>query len=448
MLSEADNELLTKVGPGTPVGELFRRYWFPACLSSEVPQAGGSPLRLRLLGEDLIVFRDLTGQTGLVAENCPHRGASLYFGRNEEGPDGSCGLRCVYHGWQFDVDGNTIDVPSEPNPQGFVARVKLTAYPTHESGGLVWTYMGPADKQTPFRDFGTESLAESEYRAVRLLSECNWAQSIEGNIDTAHIGFLHQFNGVDDIADDGSDRPGYPANAMSWKFWRHDRAPRLEVENTWYGYKYAGIRTTPAGNTHVRVTAFALPAITMVASIPFTTNMAYIVPRDDVSTWRFGFNTRPPSNPRQLGGANLFSGTPFSVPRLQGQGGGGITPRDYTADNDYQIDRDVQRHSTFSGVKDFQAQDLMVTESMGPIYDRTKEHLGTTDLAVNRMRNLVIAAARNLAAGIEPPALGSEGDFTSIRGAEKILEPGEDWRVLGTNDDPVVAEALGLVIAD
>ena len=243
------------------MGELLRRYWTPACLTAEIPEPGSAPVRVRLLGENLVAFRDTRGRVGLVQENCPHRGASLYFGRNED-----ASIRCVYHGWAFDVDGKCVDMPSEPAP--FCEKVRMRAYPVHESGGIVWTYMGPRETMTPFRDFGTDGHDASEFIAAKQHSTCNWVQAMEGNLDTSHISHLHQFDGIDDIPDDGSDKPGYPSNAMSWKFWRHDRAPRLEVDDTWYGYRYAGIRTTPNGNTHVRVTAYALPYSTMVASHP------------------------------------------------------------------------------------------------------------------------------------------------------------------------------------
>jgi len=237
VLKAEENEILTRVGPGTPMGELLRRYWTPACLSAEIPLPGSPPARVRLLGESLVAFRDTAGRVGLVQENCPHRGASLYFGRNEDAL-----LRCVYHGWAFDTDGKCVDMPSEPAP--FCEKVRMKSYPVHESGGIVWTYMGPRETMTPFRDFGTDELPRERWQASKLFTDCNWVQAMEGNIDTSHISHLHQWNGVDDIPDDGSDKPGYPSNAMSWKFWRHDRAPRLEVEDTWYGYRYAGIRTT------------------------------------------------------------------------------------------------------------------------------------------------------------------------------------------------------------
>jgi phenylpropionate dioxygenase-like ring-hydroxylating dioxygenase large terminal subunit len=434
MLSEQDNRLLTQVGPGTPTGNLLRRYWTPACLSSEIPEPDGTPLRVRLLGENLVAFRDTDGRIGLAAENCPHRGASLFFGRNEE-----CGLRCPYHGWKFDVDGTCVDMPSEPPDSNFKNKVRLRTYPVHESGGIIWAYLGPADTMTPFRDFGTDTLPDEQVFAQKQHTTCNWVQAMEGNLDTAHISWLHQFDGIDDIPDDGSDKPGYPSNAMSWKFWRADRAPRVEIENDWFGYRYAGIRTTPNGFTHVRVTAYVVPYTTIVASNPFTTRQNMFVPIDDENCWRYAFTTQIPSNPRGLGGAGLFTVAPFSTPFSTRTNG--IVPREYTQENDYLIDREVQRTRTYSGVGDFVSQDLMVTESMGPVYDRTQEHLGSTDRAVTRMRMILMQAARGLDDGREPPAVAGDLDYRGIRGAEKILADGEDWRTLGTDDDPTVREA-------
>jgi len=437
VLRAEDNEILTRVGPGTPMGALLRRYWTPACLCAEIPEAGGAPARVKLLGERLVAYRDTRGRVGLVQENCPHRGASLYFGRNED-----AAIRCVYHGWAFDVDGRCVDMPSEPVP--FCDKVKMRAYPTHESAGVVWAYLGPRETMTPFRNFGTDELGEGDFLATKQHTTCNWVQAMEGNIDTAHISHLHQWSGIDDIPDDGSDKPGYPSNAMSWKFWRHDRAPRLEVDDTWYGYRYAGIRTTPNGNTHVRITAYAVPWVTMVASIPFSVGLGMFIPIDDENCWRFFVapKDRGQLNPRGLGGANLFSFAPFSTP-ITGRRDG-VVPRMYTMENDYQLSYEARREGNFSGVSDFVSQDFMVTESMGPIYDRTEEHLGSTDKAISRMRHILISAAKGLASGQEPPVVDAGLDYGSIRGAEKILEPGEDWRLLGTDSDPVVQEAYGL----
>lgn len=435
MLSEENNEILTRVGPGTPMGELLRRYWTPAALSMEVPEPDGPPLRVRLLGENLVAFRDTDGKAALVAEACPHRGASLYYGRNEER-----GLRCPYHGWKFDVEGTCVDMPSEPPTSTFKNRVRLRSYPTHESGGILWAYLGPRETMTPFRDFGTETLPPERVYARKQLAMCNWVQTMEGNLDSAHLSFLHQWDGADDLPDDGTDKPGYPSNAMAWKFWRHDRAPRLEVHDTWYGYRYAALRTTPNDNTNVRITDYCVPYTTIVASNPYTTRQLMVVPIDDESCWRYNFTTQIDLNPNGYGGENLFSHAPFATPFMTG--GSGITPREYTAENEYRIDREDQRTKTFSGIHDFVSQDFMVTESMGPIYDRTQEHLGTTDKAVIRMRTILLKAAKGLPDGVEPPALAGPGhDFRTIRSAEKNLEPGEDWRRLGTDDDPTIQEA-------
>jgi hypothetical protein len=305
--------------------------------------------------------------------------------------------------------------------------------------------MGPSETMTPFRDFGTESLQADEVRASKLYTECNWVQAMEGNLDSAHISFLHQFFAVKDIPDDGSDKPGYPSNVMSWKFWAHDRAPRFEMDDNWYGYRYAAVRETPNGHKHIRMNAYVIPWGTAVATVPFTNTLGMFVPSDDHSTWRYSINVQPYSNPQGLGGPGLFTVAPYVDPNARTANGrpaaSGVTPRNWTAENRYQIDREAQKNVSFSGIENFVSQDLAVTESMGKIYNRTKEHLGTTDVAIIRMRSILVDAAKELAAGHEPPAVAADLDYRSIRGAEKILEPGEDWRILGTNDDPIVQEA-------
>ncbi|AEA26088.1 Phthalate 4,5-dioxygenase [Pseudonocardia dioxanivorans CB1190] len=449
MLSAEDNEILTRVGPGTPMGELLRRYWMPAALSEELPSAGGDPVRVRLLGEDLVAFRDLNGRIGLIQENCPHRGASLWFGRNEgssaapsAAADGACGLRCPYHGWQFDVDGRCIDMPSEPASSSFKERVQARAYPVHESGGVVWAYLGPRETMTPFRDFGTDSLAPEHVMAGKTFSPCNWVQAMEGNLDTSHISWLHQYDAISELPDDGTDKPGYNSVETSWRIWRHDRAPRLEVHDDWYGYRYAGIRTSPNGHTHVRITGFCVPNVTTVAAIPYRGRLSMFVPVDDENCLRYNLVAQKIGDMHGYGsGGNLFDVRNFPYAPQTRQG---IRPRQWTAENDYLIDREAQRTQNFTGISDFNSQDLMATESMGPIYDRSQEHLGTSDRAVIRMRRILIGAAKALAEnGTPPPALAEDGhDFRTFRSAEKILEPGEDWRILGTDDDPLVREEL------
>lgn len=442
MLSQQDNEILTRVGPGTPTGEVLRRYWTPALLSMEVPEPGGDPVRVRLLAEDLVAFRDLNGRVGLIQENCPHRGASLFFGRNEAGPDGTCGLRCPYHGWQFGADGACVDMPSEPPTSTFKERVRARSYPTHESGGVVWTYMGPPDSMTPFRDFGTESLPAEYVSASKLHTTCNWIQTMEGNLDSAHISWLHSWFAAKDLEDDGTDKPGYPSNYLTWKFWAHDRAPRLEVHDTWYGFRYAAHRQTPNGHDNVRITDYIFPYSTIIAAVPFATRHLMVIPVDDHNCIRYTFNTTVPSNPAGHGGAPLFGIGPYAA--RADRPFEGIIPRTHVAENDYLIDREDQRTATFTGVSDFVSQDMMVTESMGPIYDRSQEHLGTIDRAIIRMRQQIIRTAKAL--GEDPSAkllalAGPDVDFRSIRAADKILADGEDWRTLGTDDDPYVQEA-------
>ena len=460
MLSKEDTDILTRVGPGTPMGNLLRRYWTPALLSSEVPAPDSPPIRVRLLGEDLVAFRDTDGKVGLFVQSCPHRGASLFFGRNEE-----CGLRCVYLGWKFDVDGSCVDMPSEPAESNFKSKVKVTSYPTHESGGVIWTYMGPQEKMTGFRDFGSDSLPKEQWRAAKMHSACNWLQAMEGNLDTAHISWLHQYFGVLDTPDDGTDQPGYPTNANSWRFWAHDRAPRLEVHDTWHGYRYAGIRTTPNGHTHVRISAYCIPYTTVIATIPFGVGNGLFVPIDDYSCYRWNFasqNLNTMDNPLFRNGSLAGPSQPASYPyamfgnpqrtgpgtiRERGRPGAflnGQRVREYTPENDYKIDRESQKSKLYTGIENFVSQDLMATESAGPIWDRSQEHLGTTDKAIIRMRSILLKAAKDLAKGIDPPAIDPSLPYKSIRSAEKVLARGEDWRVLGTDDDPMVQEVLGL----
>jgi phthalate 4,5-dioxygenase len=438
VLSAEDNEILTRVGPGTPMGNLLRRYWIPACLSAEIAGPDGPPARVRLLGEDLVAFRDTDGRIGLIEESCPHRGASLFYGRNEE-----CGLRCTYHGWKFDVTGQCVDQRSELRP--FSQRIKVRSYPVHESGGIVWALLsaplgGPAQTMTPFRDFGTESLPAPLAMANKEVIYCNWVQSMDGDLDTAHISNLHQFDAIAGIPDDGTDEPGYPSGYQSMRFWHHDPRALIEVDDTWHGFRYAGIRVTPNGHQHARITAYIFPASTIIAQIPFSTRQIFVVPADDYTTHRYNFTTQPPQNPRGYGGPVFFTYPAYPFEMMAQRG---VVPRPYNRGNDYLIDRDAQKGVSYSGIRDFRSQDAMATETAGPIYDRTREHLGSTDVALIRMHRLLLRCAKALAAGegeVTLPAL--TGDFRSIRGAEKILEEGEDWRVLGTNDDPVVQEAL------
>src|SRR5579862_6331462 len=240
VLSAEENELLTCTGPATPMGGLMRRYWVPACLSEELPEPDGPPVRVRSLEERLVAFRDSAGQVGLLQEPCPHRGCSLFLACNEEG-----GLRCIYHGWKFDVSGRCLDMPAEDESSGFKDKVRARAYPVREAGGMVWAYFGPAEKTPPFPNFECLGLPDGQWHAWKMLEECNYLQAIEGGIDTVHGGFLHRRTpyGVDDSGAVVSSR----------------KRPKIEVQTTRYGFRYGALREAGEGEQYIRVTPFVFP---------------------------------------------------------------------------------------------------------------------------------------------------------------------------------------------
>jgi phthalate 4,5-dioxygenase len=426
VLTHEDNEVLTRVGPGTLMGNLLRRYWQPALLSSEVPAPDSPPLRVRLLGEDLVAFRDSNGRVGLVAQACPHRGASLFFGRNEE-----AGLRCVYHGWKFDIAGACVDMPSEPAESNFKSKVRALAYPTQEAGGVVWTYMGPRETMPAFRPIVSPDLPQEQWKAMKVEGLCNWVQSLEGNIDAAHTSWLHRRLEFETYQPDESDKPGYPSLNMTFLIWAFDGAPALETQETWYGFRYAGLRNTPGGYVHARVTDFIMPSLSYIPVAPVGGNdCIVVVPIDDNRHWRYHISTKP--------AVRMTDGTLQVIPANRP---GGIMNRSWLRHNDYNIDRDDQKVNNYTGISGGAIpQDQAMTESMGAVYDRGQEHLGTTDRAVILMRRMLIKAAKELAHGIEPPAVDPNLNYNDFRSAEKILAPDEDWRLLGTKADPVMQQ--------
>src|SRR2546422_47589 len=254
MLTREENELVTRVGPGTPMGEAMRRYWMPALLANQLAKPDCPPVRVRLLGEDLVAFRDTQGRVGLVEEYCPHRRASLFLGRNEEN-----GLRCVYHGWKYDVEGHCVDMPNEPPETNFQEKIHLTAYPTIESAGMVWTYLGPADKRPPFREFAFHAIPREQWIATKVPLYCNYLQSMDGNVDSFHSSYLHRSLQDRESDAEGTDRPGYASWGMSVLAKATGRAGKIEVQPTEYGFRYASLRPTPGGNTLVRMTVFVMP---------------------------------------------------------------------------------------------------------------------------------------------------------------------------------------------
>ena len=359
MLSQTDNEILTRVGPGTPMGNLLRQYWMPALLSDELPAPDCPPLRVRLLGEDLIAFRTTSGEVGLVANACPHRGASMFFGRNEED-----GLRCVYHGWKFDVDRrlrrHAVGAGRERTSR---TRCASRAYPTHERGGIVWTYMGPQETMPAFRDLGTDVIPPEQARAMKQLTYCNWVQALEGNIDTSHISWLHQYHELQETPDDGSDKPGYPTNPKSWYIWSQARAPRLEIEDTEYGFKYVGIRTDaqrPHARAHDAVHHAVPDDRRRAAGARRRHHLRADRRRALLALLRA---VRHAAKPAQRVAADRLQRDALQVPLRQRHGPGRRrVERRHRAraapDNDYLIDRDQQRDKLFTGIENFVSQDL------------------------------------------------------------------------------------------
>ena len=420
MLPREENQVLTQVGRGTPMGEVMRRYWMPALLSSDLPTPDCPPVRVKLLGEELVAFRDSNGRIGLLDEFCPHRLASLFLGRNEE-----CGLRCVYHGWKFDVAGACVDMPNEPGDSNFKEKIHTTAYPIIEQGGVIWAYMGPADKrpESPGMEW---SRAPESHRFVSKTHEfANFAQAVEGGIDTVHSSFLHN-------------------NDMSNErhFKRIDTAPKLEVERTSYGFRYAGIRNLGEIGNYVRIYQFVLPFHQFRShqvdfggsgkreAMPIIQGHMW-VPMDDENTmvfnWMLSVDEDKPLTPEFILKRETSAG--------RGPNGEGTT-RHQTRANDWLIDRELQRNKTFTGIRGLNTQDLAVQESMGPIIDRSREHLGTTDKAIIQFRRCLLDAARDLQNGIDPPGADSKA-YRNLRATDVTI--GKDLRWQEAAKDKLVA---------
>ena len=419
MLSQQENEFLTQTNRGTPMGELFRRYWMPFLLMEELPQNDGPPVRVRLLGEDLVAFRDTDGKVGLVQEACPHRGASLYYGLNRD-----CGLMCIYHGWKFDVEGNCIDMPSDIPGSRFKEKVHITSYPTLESAGAIWAYLGPPEKQPPPPSYWMNVLPEDEVVANRTPIYCNYLQSMEGNLDSTHLGTLHHFYEYEIPEDQEYDKPGHPSRRFSNFITGTEKYARIDVQDTDYGYRLIAVRKTPKGNQHVRINCLALPVMSWIASQRGLGGILTQLPIDDHNCMRIGFRVRP--------------GQPFTEEERQAireERRALFDPVDPTLrlkrmDNEFLQDRDAQWSVHPPGIMPIAEQDYCVTETMGAIMDRTKEHLYHGDAAIVRLRQMLAKAARNLQEGIDPPGVNGEIPYHRIRSEDIVIGPDDDpWLV-------------------
>ncbi len=417
MLKHEDNERLVRVGPGKPAGELLRRYWQPVLLSSELAGPDGPPVRVRALGEDLVAFRDTNGRIGLIDAFCPHRRAPLFYGRNEQ-----CGLRCVYHGWKFDADGNCVDLPSEPAGSPLKDKVKIKTYPTWEGGGAIWAYLGPADEMPPPPDYEWLRVPPTHRHLSKTYEACNYLQALEGGLDTTHSSFLHN------LRLDGGDN----------ELRQRDRAPTLDVEPTDYGYTYVSTRRLgPDEGNYVRVYRYVMPAQQMRGGVSGSFGRNQVpaihghiwVPIDDHQTFvyniLYSFDPTTPISEEHGEASEAF----------YGRGKDDLIPGTFqlrrNASNDYMIDRELQRTTTYTGIHGVNTQDFALQEGMGPIVDRSKEHLGTSDKAIIQMRKMLLEATRDVEDGKRPK--GAEpAAYRGLRPHDGVVPPGADWRdVLG-----------------
>jgi nitrite reductase/ring-hydroxylating ferredoxin subunit len=396
MLSAERNRFMTRVGRGEPMGELFRHFWLPLTLSEQLPEPDGDPVRLRLLGEDLVAFRDSNGQIGAFEAFCPHRRAPMFFGRNEE-----CGLRCVYHGWKFDTTGRCVDMPSEPPESDFKDKVRIRAYPTYEVGGMIWVYMGPPERQ-PARppEMPFTLVPENERRGLKFLVEANWLQCLEGELDTAHVSFLHSTFG-----DDGTGIQNLVRNDG----YTNDRHPRLFALDTDYGFVYGGRRAQRKGNYYWRITQFLMPMTALIPSASGYAGGATIwMPIDDNHCWRYLIGGMRPV--REWGKGEPPAPRRAFLPTEPGTfrfpDGVEIDTRlaKFRRDNRYGLDRDKQRKLSFTGIPFIPTQDQAMTEGMGYICDRTEEHLGSSDVAIIHMRRMMLRMLEAFERGAEPYA--------------------------------------------
>ena len=412
MLTAEENTLLTRVTGNAPMGQMMRRYWVPACLSEEVAVPEGTPVRTTIYGERLVVFRDTEGKLGIVDERCPHRLASLALGRNEEG-----GLRCIYHGWKFNTAGACVDMPTEPGSFGFRDRIKLQSYPAHEAGGFVWTYLGPPELQPTFPEYDWMKLPRNQYATVKVGERVNYAQAIEGAIDSSHSWFLHQ--GI----------------IWDWKKRAEismDTSPKMECEDTSYGFRYAAIRVptqNPDTERYVRVTIFLVPFTAFIPRPLEKSQKAHVqvfVPVDNERTLFYGV---------------FFSQDGSAVDEADVRRQHHVVPgvdldrnwyRHATLENGFNQDREAMKNGTsWTGINGFSNQDMACQESMGPIVDRTAEHLGTSDIAIIKMRKRMLEAVQLFQAGKPLIGLDPNTPYGKIRTEQLIVPIDQPWQSVG-----------------
>ena len=415
MLPQDENELLTRVGPGTAMGALMRRYWIPAAFSHQLPKPDGPPIRARLLGENLVLFRDTQGRVGLLDERCPHRTASLFYGRNEEN-----GLRCVYHGLKFDVEGACVDLPcvpqmSDAHKANVQKQLGVKAYPCVERGDVVWTYMGPAEKKPDFPDLEWTLIPASQRYATRHIQECNWLQALEGGFDATHLTFLH----------------GAESDPT-----RRIVASLYEVIPADFGFVVGTGRDRGDGTIMWNMNVMLMPFHKIISSIPHAAHVW--APIDDENTMLYSVDFHPARALTEEDLARSKAGLGIHTENLPGT--------DHAVRNranDYLIDREQQASGeSYTGMKGFGTQDCAIQESMGPIADRTAEHLLACDAAIVKIRRLLLQTLKDHAAGKLLPGMDPasyrvrSGRFEAPKGVPFVDAMAQYVR----RDTPIAAE--------
>ncbi|MBC7380984.1 MAG: aromatic ring-hydroxylating dioxygenase subunit alpha [Burkholderiaceae bacterium] len=394
MLNAQDNALLTQTGPGTPMGQLFRHYWMPALLASELPHPDCAPVKLRILGENYVAFRDSQGRIGVVEPTCPHRGADLFFGRNEEG-----GLRCVYHGWKFDVAGQCLEMPTleaadDQARQKICSRMRLKSLAARESAGIIWVYMaGEPEQAPPLPALEFMTVPASHRYVSKKLQQCNWAQACEGGLDTAHFSYLHMSIEEGDAAGAAMNQSALVAsgnpNLIRWV--REDGRPRFSVLEHEAGLVIGGARRADAGALYWRISQFLMPnhGLTPAAFKGENYHGQTWVPIDDHSCWIYCYTWNPERPLTDAERAKFKAGHAVHAE----------TDDNYVPlrnrENLYLLDRQEQRTRSFTGVKGVSEQDACIQDSQGYIVDRTREHLGATDVGVVRFRKRILQELGN-----------------------------------------------------
>jgi len=391
MLKREISELLTQTGPGTPMGNLFRQYWMPALLAEELPKHDCPQVRVKLLSERLIAFRDSEGRYGLMDEFCAHRGASLWFARNEEG-----GLRCAYHGWKYDVTGQAVEVPSEPENSNFCAHVKLRSYPLIKIGDVLWTHMGNPTNPPPLPEFEFARVAPEQNYTSKRWQESNWLQAFEGGIDSSHVSWLHS---------DGLKNDPLFRGAKGNEYNLADFRPSFEVVDSDGGLFVGARRNAEEDSYYWRITPWVLPNFTLVPPRgDHPVHGHFWVPIDDENCWAYSFDYHPTRALTTAEVEAMKAGHGVHSDNIPGT----YRPR-ANKDNDYLMDRVAQRSGEFfSGIRGIAIQDSSLQESMGPVVDRSKERLVSSDAGImkarQKLRKAAVALQENgtVPAGVDP----------------------------------------------